>query len=186
MGILHARTLEWVAMPASRGSAWPRDRTCVSCIGRWIFYDCAEKELLCDPKPCPNYSHEKIILGSWLQLLLTELYEILSAGLLCTIGTHSVPPHQGLGQAVRLLLLLLPLLLLFLSCPQQGHVFEAGHSVPLRWLFGPFVAAVPPVLAQSSCWAPAHILPTEPSAGWAPFSSGRLPKPHPAVPCDHA
>lgn len=92
---------------------------------------------MCDPKPCPNYSHEKIILGSWLQLLLTELYEILSAGLLCTIGSHSVPLHQGLGQAVRLLLLLLPLLLLFLSCPEQGHVFEAGHSVPLRWLFGP-------------------------------------------------
>ena len=104
-----------------------------------------------DPQPCPNYSHEKIILGSWLQLLLTELYEILPAGLLCTIGSHSVPPHHGLGQAVRLLLLLLPLLLLFLSCPEQGHVFEVGHSVPLRWLFGPFIAAVPPVLAQSSC-----------------------------------
>ena len=30
-GILQARILEWVAMPASRGSSWPRDRTCVSC-----------------------------------------------------------------------------------------------------------------------------------------------------------
>ena len=27
MGILQARTLEWVAMPSSRGSSWPRDRT---------------------------------------------------------------------------------------------------------------------------------------------------------------
>ena len=31
-GILQARILEWVAMPSSRGSSGPRDRTCVSCI----------------------------------------------------------------------------------------------------------------------------------------------------------
>ena len=29
-GILQARILEWVAMPSSRGSCWPRDRTRVS------------------------------------------------------------------------------------------------------------------------------------------------------------
>ena len=29
-GILQARILEWVAMPFSRGSSWPGDRTCVS------------------------------------------------------------------------------------------------------------------------------------------------------------
>ena len=36
-----ARALEWVAVPFSRGSSQPRDRTCVSyisCIGRWILY----------------------------------------------------------------------------------------------------------------------------------------------------
>ena len=31
MGILQARMLEWVALPSSRGSSQPRDRTCVSC-----------------------------------------------------------------------------------------------------------------------------------------------------------
>ena len=31
-GILQARTLEWVAMPFSKGSSRPRDRTWVSCI----------------------------------------------------------------------------------------------------------------------------------------------------------
>ena len=39
--ILQARILEWFAMPFSRGSSWPRDRTCiscVSCIGRQILY----------------------------------------------------------------------------------------------------------------------------------------------------
>ena len=39
-GILQARILEWVAMPSSRGSSQPRDRThasCVSCAGRQFF-----------------------------------------------------------------------------------------------------------------------------------------------------
>ena len=31
-GILQARILEWVAMPSSRGSSWPRDQTYVSCV----------------------------------------------------------------------------------------------------------------------------------------------------------
>ena len=34
-GILQASLLEWVAMPSSRGSSWPWDRTHVSC-GSWI------------------------------------------------------------------------------------------------------------------------------------------------------
>ena len=39
--ILQAQILEWVAMPSSRGSSHPRDRThvsSVSCIGRRILY----------------------------------------------------------------------------------------------------------------------------------------------------
>ena len=32
MGILQARILEWVAMSSSRGSSWPRDPTCTSCV----------------------------------------------------------------------------------------------------------------------------------------------------------
>ena len=39
-GILQARILEWVAMPSSRGSSWPRDQTHVSCgsclAGRFV------------------------------------------------------------------------------------------------------------------------------------------------------
>ena len=40
-GILQARTLQWVAIPFSRGSLWPRDWThvsYVSYIGRWVLY----------------------------------------------------------------------------------------------------------------------------------------------------
>ena len=41
LGILQARTLEWVATPSSSRSSQPRDPTCVpyvSCIGRWVLY----------------------------------------------------------------------------------------------------------------------------------------------------
>ena len=37
-GILQARILEWVAIPFSRGSSWPRDRTCIFLHCRQILY----------------------------------------------------------------------------------------------------------------------------------------------------
>ena len=37
-GIPQARILEQVAISFSRGSYWPRGQTCISCIGRQIFY----------------------------------------------------------------------------------------------------------------------------------------------------
>ena len=37
-GILQARILEWVAIPFSRGSSWPRDWTHVFRIGSWVLY----------------------------------------------------------------------------------------------------------------------------------------------------
>ena len=43
-GISQARILEWVTMLSSRGSSWPRDQTCVSCIGRQILYHWANWE----------------------------------------------------------------------------------------------------------------------------------------------
>ena len=39
LGILQARILEWVAIPSSRGSSGPRDRTWVSCIAGGFFTD---------------------------------------------------------------------------------------------------------------------------------------------------
>ena len=42
--ILQARTLEWVAIPFSRESSWPRDQTNISCIGRWVLYHWATRE----------------------------------------------------------------------------------------------------------------------------------------------
>ena len=38
---VQARSLEWVAIPSSRESSWPRDQNYiyyVSCIGRWVLF----------------------------------------------------------------------------------------------------------------------------------------------------
>ena len=45
-GISQARILEWVAIPFSRGSSQPRDRTHVSFIGRRILHHWATREAL--------------------------------------------------------------------------------------------------------------------------------------------
>ena len=61
-GILQARILEWVAMPSSRGSSWPRGQTCVSyvsCIGRQVLY------LLRAPPGKPRYYCINIYIWIW-------------------------------------------------------------------------------------------------------------------------
>ena len=45
-GILQTRILEWVAIPFSRGSSWPRGRTWVSHIGGRLFTVWATREAL--------------------------------------------------------------------------------------------------------------------------------------------
>ena len=47
-GILQARILEWIALPFSRGSSQPRDRTQVSHIAGRFFTNRATKEVLKD------------------------------------------------------------------------------------------------------------------------------------------
>ena len=42
--ILQARILEWLTIPFSRGSSWPRDRTQVSCTAGRFFTICATRE----------------------------------------------------------------------------------------------------------------------------------------------
>ena len=43
-GISQARILERVAISLSRGSSWPKNQTCISCISRWILYHWASWE----------------------------------------------------------------------------------------------------------------------------------------------
>ena len=53
-GIFQARTLEWVAIPFSRGSSWPRDRTQVSHIAGGFFTIWATREAQMVVYICPN------------------------------------------------------------------------------------------------------------------------------------
>ena len=45
-GVLQGRILGWVAFTFSRGSSWPRDKICVSCIAGSFFTDWATREVL--------------------------------------------------------------------------------------------------------------------------------------------
>ena len=45
-GILQARILQWVAIPFSKGSSWPRGQTQVSCIAGRFFTIWATRETL--------------------------------------------------------------------------------------------------------------------------------------------
>ena len=46
-GISQARILDWVAICFSRRSSQPKDRTCVSCIGRQVLYHRATRKARC-------------------------------------------------------------------------------------------------------------------------------------------
>ena len=61
-GISQARILEWIAISFSRGSSWLRNQTCISClscIGRWIFYHWSTWEALMIRKLCLSKAVKK-------------------------------------------------------------------------------------------------------------------------------
>ena len=77
-GILQTRILEWVAMPSSRGSSWPkgwRHGPCASCIGRQILSCWATREALVMPEPLLNYDADEM----WLWRLSFSLLISLPA-----------------------------------------------------------------------------------------------------------
>ena len=55
-GIFQARILEWVAISFLRGSSWPRDWTCISCIGRSSLYYLSPQG---SPKSEKNFKKKK-------------------------------------------------------------------------------------------------------------------------------
>ena len=73
-GILQARIQEWVAIPFSRGSSWPRDQTWVSCLAERFFTVWATREAYAPHSPLTFYpawnktqapfSLSKILLGN--------------------------------------------------------------------------------------------------------------------------
>ena len=51
-GILQARILEWVVIPFSRGSSWPRSQTWVSCIAVRFFIIWATRKAVGSSRLC--------------------------------------------------------------------------------------------------------------------------------------
>ena len=63
-GILQARILEWVAVPFSRGSSQPRDRTQVSHIAGGFFTSWATREALGNNKNMGNNKYNSLHNGN--------------------------------------------------------------------------------------------------------------------------
>ena len=71
-GVLQARLLEWVAMPSSRGSSWPRDQICASCITGRLF---------------PTSATRGLILHDWLFSDFPRDIRVAVLNLSCTLET---------------------------------------------------------------------------------------------------
>ena len=85
-GILQAKTLEWIAIPLSRGSSQPRDRTRVSCIAGRFFASWATREA---PRTYPvQFSSVQSL--SHVQLFATPLVTARQASLSITNSQSSL------------------------------------------------------------------------------------------------
>ena len=105
-GIFQARILEWVAISFSRGSYWTRDRTCVSCCGRWALYHWAP---WADPNSCVILRKNLTSLSR--NLLKTEkwiphaIMGILRSILICAIYSEAFSEGEELLEFFKLLIL---------------------------------------------------------------------------------
>ena len=93
-GILQARILEWIAIPFSRGTSQPRDRTLVSCIAGRFFTVWANVTLSRWPQYGTQHSqtHSRSLLPpgqSWYDLGM------------CLQGSESAGRHSALILEVR-------------------------------------------------------------------------------------
>ena len=85
MGILQARILELVAIPFSRGSSWPRDRTGVSCIAGGFFTSFPNTYYPGLPLN-PSLTQSLGVLAFCLAVVLLSLQWIHSPFVLCVWG----------------------------------------------------------------------------------------------------
>ena len=96
LGILQARILEWVAMPAFKGSSQPRDPTQVSFIAGGFFTNCA-------PKGLPQLNSCVLRTSQVQSLVLEDTHTARSVtwtttALLPRSSQSGVGKHMGLGE----------------------------------------------------------------------------------------
>ena len=85
-GILQARILEWIAVPFTRGTLQPRNRTQISCIASGLFISWATREALFFKKETVNHRDQKTtfnVFSLWLK-------ENNSRGLFFSAYSHSI------------------------------------------------------------------------------------------------
>ena len=132
VGILQARILEWVAIPFSRASSWPRDRTQVSCVqADSLPSEPPGKKPPSKPSPAPQKQYNwnsflpNVFLFLYLSLLMSH---IESVSLLCF--------SPGIS-------------LVSTSFPFYNHCFNASQAsawqlTPWPWLHHPLTLIHPP------------------------------------------
>ena len=103
-GILQARLQDWAAIPFSRGSSWPMDRTRVSCIAGRFFTESVNS--------VQSLSHVLLFATPWtaarqasLELIQTYVHRVgdtiqLSHTLLSPSPAFNLSQHQSLFQWV--------------------------------------------------------------------------------------
>ena len=139
-GILQARIPQWVAVPFSRGSYQPRDRTQVSHIAGRFFTSRATREAhqliysltntyvfyLAFFSSVQSLSHVWLFVISGTGALQASLSSTISWGLLKLISTESVMPSNHL-------VFCCPLLFLLCSIFPSIRVFSNELALHIRW-----------------------------------------------------
>ena len=116
-GVLQARILEWVAIPFSRGSSQPRDRT-------WVSHIAGSRSLTRD-ETCVPYI-ERRIPNQWITREVPGLLSLYSPCVCLMLGQTNLqtcPLHLFLPHRHTELLLDEVCYLLFVSCHIHGLPF---------------------------------------------------------------
>ena len=124
-GIFQARIQEWVAISSSRGSSWPRDLNCLSCIGRQILYHGANKEASILFNSVQSLSHVRLFATPWPAACRASLSITNSWSLLKLMSIESMMPSNNL-------IFCCPLLLLPSIIPSI-RVFYNKSVLHIRW-----------------------------------------------------
>ena len=90
--IHQARILEWVAIPFSRGSSWPRDQTWVSCIAGRFFTIWATREALDRFSSVQSLSRVRHFVTPWTAACQASLSITNSQSLLKLMFIESLMP----------------------------------------------------------------------------------------------
>ena len=119
--ILHTRILEWIAIPFSKGSSWPRDWTWVFCTAGRFFTIWANREAQNNISSVQLLRRVWLFATPWIVAHQASLSTTNFRSLLKLMSIESVMPSSHL-------ILCYPLL----SCPQS---LPASGSFPMRQFF---------------------------------------------------